>query len=320
MAKPLAPLFSFIAKGTIGKLITFDRYAKTNIARIIPTHKDAKTAAQQLQRTKFQEAAEEWYLMTPAEKAAYETEGTKHHMTGYAWFMRAFLLNPAPRTFLELEDTPDSYVAQALKYLRVNAAEDALEFAAAGGAADYPLDLYVNTEMWRVPGWAVHSTSGQIVISGRLYYIPIFITATYSYDKMDTEVTVAVADKKARLGLYYWSNGAPGNLILDAGQVDVSSIGNKELDIDLTLTRGYYFLAWVSDGAPTIRSFIATGVQKTPVAAFGVIGDLIPQQLILAKANVPEYVDAGLPDPADEPTTYAKGVYGGLIKLREVHL
>lgn len=42
----------------------------------------------------------------------------------------------AVKEFLSLDDTPASYLGQAGKYCKVNAGEDALEFAAAGGLSE----------------------------------------------------------------------------------------------------------------------------------------------------------------------------------------
>jgi len=318
MAKPLAPLFSFIAKGTIAKLITFDRYAKTNIARIIPTHKDANTVAQQLQRTKFQEAAEEWYLMTPAEKAAYETEGTKHHMTGYAWFMRAFLLNPAPRTFLELEDTPDSYVAQALKFPRVNAGEDGLEFATVSLEPDYPMKLKPNTTRWTVPGWACTSTQSVSLILGALYYIPIFISETTTYIRIAINVSTAASGKLARLGIYNFAAGLPGTLILDAGTVSVGTTGSKQIVISQAITRKYAFLAIVSDGSPGLTGWQPTAIHQTPLSGLTDDPFTAPRVLVLAKSGCLGDVAGGLQNPAREPDTLITSIgFAGIVMLRE---
>jgi len=318
MAKLLAPLFSFIAKGTIAKLVTFDRYAKTNIARIIPAHKDAKTAAQQLQRTKFQEAVEEWYLMTPEEKAAYETEGTKHHMTGYAWFMRAFLLNPAPRTFLELEDTPDSYVAQALKFLRVKATEDALEFATVSVEPDYPMKLKPNTTRWTVPGWAATSLQNITLYPGRIYYIPIFISETTTYIRIGINVQTADSGKLARLGLYNFTAGLPGTLILDAGTVSVGTTGLKEIVISQAITRKYAFLAIVCDGGPDLAGWPATSIQKTPLSGLTNDQSTAPRVLVLSKSGRLADVAGGLQNPAIEPDQLVTSIaFAGAVMLRE---
>ena len=73
------------------------------------------------------------------------------------------------------------------------------------------------------------------------------------------EVTSAAeAGKIARLGIYkIGDNFYPGDLLLDAGTVAVDSTGLKTLQISggQKLTKGIYFIATISDGAPTVRYY-----------------------------------------------------------------
>lgn len=54
----------------------------------------------------------------------------------------------------------------------------------------------------------------------------------------------ASAGSKLRLGIYSCQDDLyPGGLILDAGEVEASEAGFKQLSIEQVLKRGYYFLA-----------------------------------------------------------------------------
>jgi hypothetical protein len=72
------------------------------------------------------------------------------------------------------------------------------------------------------------------------------------------EVTTLQSGGLGRLGIYATSltTGLPSTLILDAGTVDCSSTGFKEITISQALNPGRYWLAYVSQSsgtAPTVR-------------------------------------------------------------------
>lgn len=70
-----------------------------------------------------------------------------------------------------------------------------------------------------------------------------------------------------RLGLYKEVNGAPGDLILDAGTVSCTAALNEyEITISQTIPAGYYFLAAVMQTAATTSTFLGsrTGSSYNP--------------------------------------------------------
>jgi hypothetical protein len=69
----------------------------------------------------------------------------------------------------------------------------------------------------------------------------------------------AVASSTIRLGIYGDSNGSPGSLLVEAGAIDSSTTGFKELTISQTLAPGRYWIAAVAQGGtPTVD--IITGM------------------------------------------------------------
>lgn len=131
--------------------------------------------------------------------------------------------------------------------------------AAVGGASgDFPLaggqggrgdDDYAYR--WGLPGWFISQAGGNTNSNGNLFAFLFCVSGTRSYDRIGVKVATLEAGKKIRLGIYEHDaeNRWPGALILDAGTIDVSTAGNKEIVIDQRLTAGYYFLAWVGDGS-----------------------------------------------------------------------
>ena len=124
-----------------------------------------------------------------------------------------------------------------------------------------------------------------------LYAVPFLVARDMTVDRIAIYVATLAAGKSARLGIYRdGTNLYPGDLLLDAGEVSVASSGLKAITIDQALTKGIYWLAIVSDGAPVIRAAAFT-VQT--VLGLGVgFGATDPQT-----GWSVSYTYAALPDP-----------------------
>lgn len=77
-------------------------------------------------------------------------------------------------------------------------------------------------------------------------YFPV--SATTTFDRIGIEVTAAVASSTIRLGIYRCVGGIPTTRILDAGTVDSSTTGAKEITISQSLSPGLYVIVAVSQG------------------------------------------------------------------------
>lgn len=95
----------------------------------------------------------------------------------------------------------------------------------------------------------------------RMTYMPIWLPASSSVDRLGVEVTtVGAAGSVIRVGMYDDDGGGrPGALLVDAGTVDATTTGAKELTVTQDLASGgVYWLAAVAQVATaTLRS--ATG-------------------------------------------------------------
>jgi hypothetical protein len=209
-----------------------------------------------------------------------------------------------PPSKLDAVDTPSdgevpSYNATAGKFEWITPA---------GGAADYPRKLKPNLTRYVIPGWYVNTISYYQVSTGRIYYIPIFVAEETTYDRIGIYVYSAVS-ATADLRVFAWNNGVPGSLILSAGTVDTSTTGLKELTINLTLGRGYYFLAVRCTGAPGLVGPNPSYPVVPPVPGFYYTGYPRPVYVVL-------YADAGYSDPAPAPTGAESASYA-MVFLRE---
>lgn len=105
---------------------------------------------------------------------------------------------------------------------------------------------------YTTPGWRHESDEDGVMTVGRLYHIPIFVSQTVLYDRIAVYISAGVAGLM-RVGIYAWSNGVPGALILDAGTLDTTNVAAVEATIAQTLTRNCYFLSYVSNAAASAR-------------------------------------------------------------------
>jgi len=110
--------------------------------------------------------------------------------------------------------------------------------------------IYYPPQIGTRPGGA---TGTVLDAANRLFAMPFPIAVDRTADRIVCNVTVQ-AGQKIRMGIY--SNGvnmAPGTLLLDAGEVTLSGIGEIAITIDQALPKGLYWVALVSDGTPAIR-------------------------------------------------------------------
>ena len=98
-------------------------------------------------------------------------------------------------------------------------------------------------------------TTTNAVTQSLLYASPLFLAKPCTLDRIGAEVTTLAATTNVRLGIYADSNGRPGALLLDAGTIDATGNGAKEVSISLAVPAGLLWVASVAQGgAPTMRA------------------------------------------------------------------
>ncbi len=108
----------------------------------------------------------------------------------------------------------------------------------------------------RYYGPGPHTPSTGANGAGLLMAIPFWVPEAFLADRIACEVTTAAASSTVRLGIYNTSMlDQPNILVVDAGTVDSSTTGVKELTISQVLRPGLYWLAAVPQGgSPTLRT------------------------------------------------------------------
>ena len=133
------------------------------------------------------------------------------------------------------------------------------------------------------------ATTTFAITANRLYYFPFFVPDATTFTRIGINVTTGAAGN-ARLGIYNNSNGIPsGAPLLDAGTVDVSTTGEKEIVISQALPVGWHWLALVSDAAPTLTAEnLATAVLLCNVGSLsGSAGNVTHVQQTFTFAALP---------------------------------
>lgn len=114
MAKSKNPLLSLGAQGTVGEALTVRRSRGQSIIEKKPLPAYRNTLPQQYQRWLYQDYVALWLQQSIATKRQWQSNASRHHMTGFAYWMRYYLQNlPDILAYYKLDTlaggvTPDS--------------------------------------------------------------------------------------------------------------------------------------------------------------------------------------------------------------------
>lgn len=115
-------------------------------------------------------------------------------------------------------------------------------------------------------------TTQGIASANSLRAFPLFVPKTMRFDRIAIRVTTAATGvtPRVRLGIYADNgNVYPGQLLLDAGEVDVSTLGVKELTIDITLKGGrLYWLALVGQDTTSLVVAAIPNTDHYPIVGY----------------------------------------------------
>jgi hypothetical protein len=122
------------------------------------------------------------------------------------------------------------------------------------------------------PQFFIGTGSAGAVSAGRLYAVPIEILTPTTFTKIGINVTTGATGSPApaRLGIYKDQKGVPGALVVDAGEVDVTTIAAVEATISKTLF-GRYWLAVIFESAASLQITLQSSA-STNVGDYGAEG------------------------------------------------
>lgn len=139
------------------------------------------------------------------------------------------------------------------------------------------------------------TTSNVSMGANEIRYIPFIIQVATTFDRIGVNVTTAQTGGEARLGIRsVGSNGLPGNLFFDAGIIDCSTTGAKEITISQAPPAGQYYAMILNKIASTsINSVISTPISgsilgQTSIGTTFHCGFVVNGVTYAAFANNPE--------------------------------
>lgn len=126
-----------------------------------------------------------------------------------------------------------------------NLSEAEIEIRSLGARPEYPIPV---AGTWHTIGGGGASTNP--IVRNTEHAAPIWIPYRRTYDRIGIRVSTADINELVRLGIRTMNaSNRPGTVVLDAGTVDATTTGEKEITISTSLARGWYFLCAVRQGA-----------------------------------------------------------------------
>jgi photosystem II stability/assembly factor-like uncharacterized protein len=150
---------------------------------------------------------------------------------------------------------------------------------------------------YSMPGWSpITVTASFTATGGVIYYLPFFVANTTTFNDISV-ATSSLNTVTIDCRCYAWNNGVPGAQIANIGTFSWAvAFGTRTIVINLTLQRGFYFMAFRPSGN-VINILAVTGgapvYTMPPNNNFGA-GAFINYSTL--------FVSAALADPAPAPT------------------
>ena len=133
--------------------------------------------------------------------------------------------------------------------------------------------------------------------ANKLYAEPFYVGVETTFSKISIDVTTPALGR-CELGIYNNNSGAPGSLLVDAGNVSDGSAGAQEITgQSLTLSPGWYWLAVGCSDMPSLEATSSTN------GIFGFLEGLTAQNSTAYQMSVPwTYFPNNLPLSFGTPT------------------
>ena len=91
--------------------------------------------------------------------------------------------------------------------------------------------------------------------SNRIYYVPFCMPSTTLIRMAIQTLTAAAAGSRIRIGLYENDGGNPGNLVVDAGEVLIDTVGVREIILSHAIELGNYWIAFNMESSCKIKAY-----------------------------------------------------------------
>ncbi len=165
-----------------------------------------------------------------------------------------------------------------------------------------------------LPGWSVSITPGNSFSNnGEIMYIPIHLSEDTLFSGIMASAYAGVADSSIEVRIYEKDEVTtlPSTEVVNAGVIDTSTSGKKEIAISFTLQKGNFFIGVRFTGSPNIRGFQPNNAIKCPIDFVGedTGGGYAIFRTIYSVTGV-------MNDPATAPSGFTTSSYVPLIVLK----
>lgn len=105
------------------------------------------------------------------------------------------------------------------------------------------------------PIGAIDAFTSMTVLANRIYFCLTHIPERTVIDRLGLEI-VSTDNSNFRIGIYKNNDreGRPEDLLVDAGELSAAFSGRKEINLNLTLYPGWYWLACLFEDQPGVRA------------------------------------------------------------------
>jgi hypothetical protein len=107
-------------------------------------------------------------------------------------------------------------------------------------------------------GEATNLNSTLAMAANTVYFIPVVVGETHTFDRIAVNVTATGTAVNLRPAIYNAAGGVPTSLVADGGNISASGTGLVAATISQALAPGIYWLAIVADGTVTITATSST--------------------------------------------------------------
>ena len=135
----------------------------------------------------------------------------------------------------------------------------AWEFPASSTAP--PFTLPPVSQQWYTAPSQDNNISTMTVATNTLYFTPVWVPQTTTYDRIAVEITASAAGN-VHLGIYgpFTGSFASLALVVDSGAVSTGTTGVKTATISQSLQPGWYFIASLFSNANVVRQIANSGM------------------------------------------------------------
>ena len=150
-----------------------------------------------------------------------------------------------------------------------------VKWAAAGGGSALNVLALPAVNEYQGP-YGVSGNSNWTGLYQAMRLLPFVVPTAMTYDRIGAQVDTSGASGVVRLGIYNSdANNRPSALVLDAGTIDASSTGYKEITISQTLSAGLYWVTAVSQVTSSVAVRTCGTAGSSVVNVPGTTGTLV---------------------------------------------